>query len=143
MDRSTIALINQRTGAPIATTVERAVTRASRRRGLLGRDGLAASHALMLEPCAAVHTAFMRFPIDVVFVDRQGYAVKIVRNLPAWRIAVAPRAHAVVEMAAGSLAGVDLSVGDRLFLSTDTCCAPEAVQAGRRRAMATATSQAV
>ena len=133
-----IALINQRTGAPIATTVERANTRASRRRGLLGRDGLAASHALMLEPCGAVHTAFMRFPIDVVFVDRQGYVVKIVRNLPAWRIAVAPRARTTIEMAAGSLDHLDLAHGDRLFLSTDTAAVPEAEQAGRRRVVAAA-----
>jgi uncharacterized membrane protein (UPF0127 family) len=137
---SEIALVNERTGAPIATTVERAVTRTSRRRGLLGRDGLAASAALMLEPCAAVHTAFMRFAIDVVFLDREGYAVKIVRNLLPWRIAVAPRAHVVVEMAAGSLDHLDLSVGDRLFLSTAISSVPEAVQAARRRAMATATS---
>lgn len=135
-----VALVNQRTGAPIATAVERAVTRASRRRGLLGRDRLDASCALMLEPCAAVHTAFMRFAIDVVFVDRQGYTVKIVRDLAPWRIAVAPRAHAVVEMAAGSLEHVDLSVGDRLFLSTDTSSVPEADQVARRRVMAAAIS---
>ena len=134
-----VALVNQRTGTPIATSVERAVTRATRRRGLLGRDGLDAGCALMLEPCPAVHTAFMRFAIDVVFMDRDGYAVKIVRNLVPWRIAVAPSAHTVVEMAAGSLEHLDVSVGDRLFLSTDTS-APEAVLAGRRRAMATATS---
>jgi uncharacterized membrane protein (UPF0127 family) len=135
-----IALVNQRTGAPIATSIERAMTRATRRRGLLGRDGLAPGCALMLEPCPAVHTAFMRFAIDVVFLDREGYAVKIVRNLVPWRIAVSPRAHAVVEMAAGTLEHLDLSVGDRLFLSTDTSGAPEAVQAGRRRAIATLTS---
>jgi len=135
-----VALVNQRTGAPIATAVERAVTRTSRRRGLLGRDGLGASCALMLEPCAAVHTAFMRFALDVVFLDREGYAVKIVRNLVPWRIAVAPRAHVVVEMAAGSFEHLDLSVGDRLFLSTATSCVPEAVQAGRRRAMASANT---
>jgi uncharacterized membrane protein (UPF0127 family) len=140
MDVRKVALVNQRTGAPIATAVERAVTRASRRRGLLGRDGLGASCALMLEPCPAVHTAFMRFAIDVVFLDREGYAVKIVRDLVPWRIAVAPRAHSVVEMAAGSLEHLDLSVGDRLFLSTETSCVPEAVQAGRRRAMATAAT---
>ena len=140
MAASEIALVNQRTGAPIATSVERAMTRATRKRGLLGRDGLGAGCALMLEPCPAVHTAFMRFAIDVVFLDREGYAVKIVRNLVPWRIAVAPRAHAVVEMAAGTLEHLDLSVGDRLFLSTEASCAPEAVQAGRRRAMATATS---
>jgi uncharacterized membrane protein (UPF0127 family) len=134
-----VALVNQRTGARIATAVECAVTRASRRRGLLGRDGLGPSCAMLLEPCAAVHTAFMRFPIDVVFVDRLGYTVKIVRNLGPWRIAVAARAHAVVEMAAGSLEHVDLSVGDRLFLSTHTSSVPEADQAGRRRAIAAAS----
>ena len=104
-------LVNERTGAPIATVVERAVTRTSRRRGLLGRDRLDPQTALVLEPCAAVHTAFMRFAIDVVFIDR---AVKIVREVPPWRIAAAFGAHAVVEMTAGSLAAGELLVGDRL-----------------------------
>jgi uncharacterized protein len=140
MDLSKIALVNQRTGVCIATAVERAITRRSRRRGLLGRDGLDAGCALMLEPCPAVHTAFMRFAIDVVFLDREGYAVKVVRNLTPWRIAVAPRAHSVVEMAAGSLEPLDLVVGDRLFLSTETSCVPEALQAGRRRALASSAS---
>jgi len=135
-----IALINQRTGAQIATAVERANTRATRRRGLLGRDHLDPACAMMIEPCGAVHTAFMRFAIDVVFLDREGYAVKIVRDLVPWRIAAAPRGRVVVEMAAGSLANVDLSVGDRLFLSPATHSAPEADQAARRRAVATATS---
>src|SRR4029453_3888663 len=102
---------------------------AAARARLCGRGGRAASHALMLAPCPAVHTAFMRFAIDVVFLDRQGYAVKIVRNLVPWGIPVAPRPHAVVELAAGSLEDVDLSVGDRLFLSTDTVAVPEAEQA--------------
>jgi len=107
-------LVNERTGTPIATAVEHAVTRAARRRGLLGRDGLAPRSAIVLEPCTAVHTAFMRFAIDVVFMDRNGYAVKIVRDVRPWRIAVAAGAHAVVEMAAGSLGPEDLLVGDRL-----------------------------
>jgi uncharacterized membrane protein (UPF0127 family) len=140
MAASDVALINQRTGAPIATSVERAVTRATRKRGLLGRDGMPAGSALMIEPCPAVHTAFMRFSIDIVFVDRKGYAIKIVRNLGAWRIAVAARAHAVIEMPAGSLDQVDLAIGDRLFLSTDTSTVSEAEQAGRRRAVAATAS---
>jgi uncharacterized protein len=110
-------IVNQRTGSAIAMGVERASTRATRRRGLLGRDGLEASCALVLEPCAAVHTAFMRFAIDVVFVDRKGYTVKIARSVPPWRIAIAGRAHAVVEMAAGSLGPDDLLVGDRLVIT--------------------------
>jgi uncharacterized membrane protein (UPF0127 family) len=112
-------IVNERTGAPIATAVERAVTRASRRRGLLGRDRLDPHCALILEPCTAVHTAFMRFAIDVVFMDRAGYAVKIVRDVAPWRIAIAAGAHAVVEMAAGSLGPQDLLVGDRLVVKDE------------------------
>jgi uncharacterized membrane protein (UPF0127 family) len=111
------ALMNARTREPVATSVELAVTRTARRRGLLGRDRLDSSAALILSPCAAVHTAFMRFDIDVVFVDRDGYAVKIIANVPPWRIALAVRAHAVVEMAAGSLRRHDVSLGDRLYVS--------------------------
>jgi uncharacterized membrane protein (UPF0127 family) len=112
-----LTLMNQRTGDSVATDVELAVTRTSRRRGLLGRDCLDASAALILEPCAAVHTAFMRFSIDVVFVNRSGYAVKIVEDLTPWRIAVATQAHAVIEMAAGTLKRHDISLGDRLYVS--------------------------
>jgi len=121
-----VSLMNARTHAPLATSVELATTRRTRRRGLLGRDSLDASTALMLEPCAAVHTAFMRFPIDLVFVDHDGCAVKIVKDLPPWRIALSTEAYAVIEMAAGSLRGLDLSIGDRLYIvpESDTTTHP-------------------
>jgi uncharacterized membrane protein (UPF0127 family) len=93
-----------------------AVTRRARRKGLLGRDGLGSSCALILAPCAAIHTMFMRFDIDAVFVDDDGRAVKVVRKLAPWRIAADPTAHAVVEMPAGSLDEMDVAVGDRLYL---------------------------
>jgi uncharacterized membrane protein (UPF0127 family) len=112
-----VALINERTGKPVATLVEIAATRTTRRRGLLGRDGLDEASAMLLAPCAAVHTAGMRFAIDVVFVDRQGFAVKVVPNLRPWRIALATGGRAVIEMAAGSLAAGQVLAGDRLFLA--------------------------
>jgi uncharacterized membrane protein (UPF0127 family) len=112
-----VALINERTNKPVATLVEIAATRRTRRRGLLGRDGLDEASAMLLAPCAAVHTIGMRFAIDVVFVDRQGYAVKIVRNLRPWRMAVATGGRAVIEMAAGSLAWGEVLPGDRLYLA--------------------------
>lgn len=121
-----VALINERTKTPIATQVEIAATRASRRRGLLGRDHLDEASAMLLAPCAAVHTAGMRFPIDVVFVDRQGYAVKVVRNLKPWRIALAAAGRAVIEMPAGTLGWGQVLVGDRLYLApASTAKAPE------------------
>lgn len=110
-----VVLVNERTAAIVARHVELATTRAERRKGLLGRDGLNPSAAIMIAPCKAVHTWFMRFPIDVLFVDRDGRAVKIVRDLKPWRMAAATGAHAVVEFAAGSLH--DIAVGDRVVLT--------------------------
>jgi len=112
-----VALMNGRTGIAVADAVELADTRASRRRGLLGRDCLEPSAALILTPCVAVHTAFMRFTIDVVFVDRDGRALKIVSGLAPWRMAWSPLAHAVVELAGGRLRSCDVAVGDRLYLA--------------------------
>ena len=112
-----VALINERTRKPVATLVEIAATRTTRRRGLLGRDRLEGTSAMLLAPCTAVHTAGMRFAIDVVFVDRQGYAVKVVRNLRPWRIALAARGRAVIEMAAGTLGWGQVLPGDRLYLA--------------------------
>jgi len=112
-----VALINERTQQPVATMVEIAASRTARRRGLLGRDHLDKASAMLLAPCTAVHTIGMRFPIDVVFVDRQGFAVKIVRNLRPWRMALAADGRAVVEMAAGSLDWGQVLPGDRLYLA--------------------------
>jgi uncharacterized protein len=111
-----LSLVNQRTDEALAQHVEVAVTRRARRKGLLGRDGLGASCALVLAPCAAIHTMFMRFEIDAVFVDDDGRAVKVVRNLVPWRIAANASAHAVVEFPAGTLRDADVTVGDRLYL---------------------------
>ena len=115
-----VSLLNERTRERVASSVEIAATRQSRRRGLLGRDSLDQSSALLLAPCAAVHTAGMRFAIDVVFVDRQGYAVKVVRDLQPWRIALASGARAVIEMPAGTLRWGQVMPGDRLFLTPST-----------------------
>jgi hypothetical protein len=107
--------VNGRTGAVVARAVELAVTSATRRKGLLGRDGLEPGGGLVIAPCSSIHMFFMRFAIDAVFVDRTGRVVKIVRNLKPWRLAVSLGAYAVIELAAGSV-GSDLFVGDRLYL---------------------------
>lgn len=113
-----VALMNERTRQFVASSVEVAGTRNTRRRGLLGRDHLDETSAMLLAPCTGVHTVGMRFAIDVIFVDRQGYAVKVVRDLKPWRIALASRAHAVIEMPAGSLRWGQVLIGDRLYLTS-------------------------
>ena len=107
-------IVNARTDATIARDVTLAVTRRERRRGLLGRDQFAPAAALVLSPCWAIHTMFMRFAIDVIFIDRDGGALRVVHALAPWRIAVAPRAHAAIELPAGTLQPDDVAVGDRL-----------------------------
>ena len=109
--------MNDRTRSVVARSVDLATSRAARRRGLLGRDSLGASEGLLLTPCIAVHTAFMRFPIDLVFIDRDGRAVRVVPNVRPWRMAVSLRAHAVIELAAGTAAAADIQVGDMLYLA--------------------------
>ena len=113
-------LINARTGQTVAETVELAVTSASRRRGLLGRDSLDPGAALVIAPCNSIHTFFMRFAIDVVFVDRAGRVRKIVRAVRPWRMAAAMFAYAVIEFGAGGLDGCDIERGDRLYVEVAT-----------------------
>jgi uncharacterized membrane protein (UPF0127 family) len=98
----------------LATIVEAAVDSASRKRGLLGRDSLAPDAALLIAPSNGVHTFFMKFAIDVVFVARDGRVVKIARAVKPWRAALAFRAFGVVELAAGAADRAGLHLGDRL-----------------------------
>ena len=116
MTAMALRLVNQRTDEALAEHVEVAVTRRDRRKGLLGRSGLDPASAIIIAPCFSIHTMFMRFDIDAVFVDDMGRAVKVVREMSPWRIAVDPSAHAVVELPAGSLRDREVNVGDRLYL---------------------------
>lgn len=85
-----------------------------RMRGLLGRSHLPEGEGLLLEPAYAIHTAFMRFPIDVVFLDSHMRVMKVVDSLPPWRTAGAHLAFSTLELAAGEARRRDVTVGDRL-----------------------------
>ena len=92
-----------------------------RMRGLLGRRELPAGDGIFLRPAPSIHTAFMRFPIDVVFVDRDLRVVKVVEEMPAWRMASSRQARSALELAAGEVGCRGIAVGDRLaFLRTTT-----------------------
>jgi hypothetical protein len=88
-----------------------------RMRGLLGRRGLESGEGLLLKPAGSVHTFFMRFPIDVVFLSREGDVLKVARALPAWRLAGARRAKAALELGADEADRRGISVGTRLDLT--------------------------
>ena len=113
-DASGFVLRNQRTGAVVAHQLLPAFDSATRNAGLLGRHSLDPGTAMIIAPTNAVHTFFMRFPIDIAFVRKDGCVLKIRRGLPAWRLAAAWGAYAVVEMAAGSFDLAATATGDRL-----------------------------
>ena len=102
----------------ICERCEVADTALTRMRGLLGRRGLARGQGLLIEPTWSVHTWFMRFPIDVVFVDRDLVVLKVVPELPAWRTAACRGAKATFELAAGEAARRGVVPGTGLTLST-------------------------
>lgn len=92
--------------------VEIAGTPRTRRRGLLGRDGI--TGAMLLTPCNSVHTIGMRFPIDVAYLDA-ALRVLTVRTMPTGRVGLPRlRARHVLEAEAGAMAGWGLRRGVRL-----------------------------
>ena len=108
------ALTNTRNGKVVADTLSTAFDSVSRRRGLLKHDSLPEGHALIIAPSNAIHTFWMRFAIDVAFVTREGRVVKVCSTVVPWRIALAWRAYAVVELPAGALSRSDTRNGDLL-----------------------------
>lgn len=89
--------------------------RAPRRvRGLLGRKQLDQNEGMLLRPAWSVHTAFLRFPIDVLFVNGEQVVMKKVANLKPWRAATCLGAREVVELAAGVCERLGIEPGQRL-----------------------------
>jgi len=107
-------LRNTRTGRSIAHTVIPAFESDARRKGLLGRESFEKGSAMVIAPSNAIHTFFMRFSIDVLFVRRNGIVAKVRRSIPPWRAAVSLWAYAVIELPAGTLGVDDAKVGDVL-----------------------------
>jgi uncharacterized membrane protein (UPF0127 family) len=110
------ALVQASDGRVVVPHLELALESASRRKGLLGRDGLGPGAGLVIAPSNSVHTFFMRFAIDIVFLHRSGRVLKIRHRVPARRVAVSATAHAVLELPAGAAATAGISVGDTLAL---------------------------
>ena len=108
----------QKNGEDLALTVLRATHGWERMRGLLGHRQLPPNQAMFLAPGASIHTWFMRFSIDLVFVDRPLSITRIIPNVPPWRMAFGGRnAWGVLEMAAGAADAFSLTVGDVLTFS--------------------------
>ena len=94
---------------------------AKRRKGLLGRDGLAPEEGLWIVPCEAVHTFGMRFRIDLVYLDRNHRVKKVRSDVPPLRMSACLTAHSVLELASGTIRRTQTSPGDKLeFLPAES-----------------------
>jgi uncharacterized membrane protein (UPF0127 family) len=86
--------------------------------GLMGRQEFAAGSGLLIPHCNAIHTAFVRFPIDVLFLDSQMTVMRLVSALSPWRIVGPVRgAKSVVELPAGTLRQMQIAVGQQFTVS--------------------------
>src|SRR6185503_16916015 len=115
MARVSIARVRRRTDdAVVCERCEVPESAFGRMRGLLGRSGLEPGAGMLIDSAPSVHMFFMRFPIDVVFLDREWRVVGIRHRLRPWRVAGARRAAAALELPVGAAAAAGIEEGDVL-----------------------------
>jgi uncharacterized protein len=90
----------------------------TRKTGLLKHDRLEPGEGLWIAPCEGVHTVGMKFPIDVLFLDKKRKVVKIRAAMPRWRMAASLFAHSVLELPSGTAAATQTTRGDQLEFET-------------------------
>jgi uncharacterized membrane protein (UPF0127 family) len=101
----------------LATRMEVADSGSRRSKGLLGRAQLSPGEGLWILPCEAVHTFFMQFPIDLVYLDRKNRIRKLSSAVPPWRLSACFSAHSVLELIPGTIRSTRTEVGDLVEFS--------------------------
>ena len=110
-------IINKTRHETIANVVFFADNSFKRMKGLLGTKGLKASEAMLINPCNAIHTFFMKFPIDVLFVNKDNKVVKVITNMPSFRLSpICFTSQFVVELPVGTIQATHTVAGDQLVL---------------------------
>jgi uncharacterized membrane protein (UPF0127 family) len=108
-------IINLTRHAVLARHVETAQTPWRRMKGLLGAENLAPDHALVITHCQSIHMFFMKFPIDVIFCDRDHKVVGICQNIQPFGLSpIFFNASFAIELAAGVISATKTSLGDQI-----------------------------
>lgn len=108
-------IVNRNRGVELAREARLAHTWWARLRGLMGKKEFKPGEGLVLSPCNAVHTCFMRFAIDVVFIDDYGKVLRIYEEMVPFRFSARVEGAArVVELPAGTVRMSETQVGDLL-----------------------------
>lgn len=115
MPVKTVAVLNATRNTVLGQNISVAETTLSRMVGLLGRRGLEPGTGLIIYPTQAIHTVAMRFPIDVIFADRNWRVVHVRPVMVPYRFTTLHwRARCVIELPAGVISGTSTAVGDQL-----------------------------
>jgi len=86
--------------------------------GLLGRESLDAQEALIIKPCNSIHTFFMRFPIDIIFLSKNNEVVKVIADIPPFRLSpICFKSAFVIELPAGTILSSNTSLGDKIDIA--------------------------
>jgi len=116
--KTNTAAINITKGVALATELEIATSFAARSKGLLGRRGLKTDGGMLIDPCPSVHTWFMLFPIDVIFLDTKNRVVGLKRNLRPFLMAWSWRGAKTIELPVGVIASTRTQLGDIVAFQT-------------------------
>ena len=112
-------ILSRTRGNVVCEQTEIADTPWTRLRGLLGRADLPEGHGMLITPAPSIHSAFMRFEFDAVFLDREMQVVKTSERIPPWRARSAKRARSVLELASGEIGRRGVQVGDVLAVDSE------------------------
>ena len=108
-------VLNSNRQTLVAVEVDVANSYVKRFWGLMGKTGLAPHHGLLLVPCYDIHSCFMRFEFDALYIDKQGKVVHMEQSMKPWRFGkIVTSARAVLELPAGTAAATQTEVGDVL-----------------------------
>jgi len=115
--RKELALIDAISGELVVGRVRVAGSFLARAKGLIGKAHLAPHEGMWFDRCDSIHTMFMRVPIDVLFLDRDGCVLRAVSAAAPWRPYIGfPGAASVLELAAGTIERTGVIPGDVLVL---------------------------
>lgn len=108
------ALVDAADGRAVVASVQRTSNAWERLRGLLGRPCPGPGQGLLIDPCGSVHTLFMAYPIDVVYLDRRLRVVQVTASLRPWRLSFARGAALTLELAPNTAAALGITAGRQL-----------------------------
>lgn len=110
-------LINQSKNVLLSSDLQKAFSLMARTKGLLGRESMEHHSALWIKPCSSIHTYFMKFAIDVVFVDKNLKVTSVRQNVSPWKLLFSTlRSDSVFEFASGVITTDKVQVGDQLYV---------------------------